>query len=585
MTRESESLLGYGIRLRSYAEGDHRTTCPECSHSRRKKSEPCLAVKIDVKGTVWLCHHCGWSGSAGPTTGGRESLKPGRQPHPSKQLPPNTSLTAEIVDWFSKRGISEPVLRRNGVACDRVYMPGQNRKVDAIVFPYRRNGVTVNCKYRGREKSFSQIRGAQKILFGLDDIAGRDEIILVEGECDKLALEEAGFINAASVPDGAPAKLGAWPKEADDDQKFAYLWNCREEMDAAKKIILAIDSDGPGQALAEELARRLGRERCWRVTWPCQGDVQIKDANEVLVQEGTTVLRECIENADPYPIKSLYEQTEFENDTLNLFRDGPHQSLGTGWKKLDEFMTIREGELTVVTGVPNSGKSEFIDALLINLAREYGWKFALCSFENQPPEHIAKLAEKYAKKPFWLGPTARMTEDELREAMTWLRNHFFYIRADDEAPTIEWIIETARMAVLRYGIRGLVIDPYNEIEHKRPHGMTETEYVSQSLGKVKRFAQSHGVHVWFVAHPAKIRPENRGEVPSLYDIAGSANWVNKADLGVVVHRDFDEKPPVAEIHVRKVRSKSVGKVGMTKLNYDVATGIYSESSRGRKRSA
>lgn len=41
----------------------------------------------------------------------------------------------------------------------------------------------------------------------------------------------------------------------------------------------------------------------------------------------------------------------------------------------------------------------------------------------------------------------------------------------------------------RYGIRGLVIDPYNELDHQRPAAMTETEYVSQMLGKIKRFAQ------------------------------------------------------------------------------------------------
>src|SRR5262249_5049751 len=159
----------------------------------------------------------------------------------------------------------------------------------------------------------------------------------------------------------------------------------------------------------------------------------------------------------------------------------------TGWLCLDEFMTIRPGELTIVTGVPNSGKSEFVDALMVNLATTFGWRFGVCSFENPPDEHIAKLAEKHLGLPFWDGPTARMSADELRLAMDWVADRFYLIRADDEAPTIDWILTAAKGAVLRHGIRGLVIDPYNEIEHKRPANQTETEYVSQLLGRVKRF--------------------------------------------------------------------------------------------------
>jgi twinkle protein len=169
-----------------------------------------------------------------------------------------------------------------------------------------------------------------------------------------------------------------------------------------------------------------------------------------------------------------------------------------------------------------------------------------------------------------------MSERDLAEAIEWAHGHFVLIRADDEAPTIDWILDKAGAAVMRYGCRGLIIDPYNEIEHRRPPGMTETEYVSQLLGKAKRFAQSRGVHDWIVAHPWKMQRENgKLPAPTLYDISGSANWANKADLGVVVHRPEDNDGPT-EIYVRKVRFKSVGKIGRTQLNYDRATGRYSE---------
>jgi twinkle protein len=205
-------------------------------------------------------------------------------------------------------------------------------------------------------------------------------------------------------------------------------------------------------------------------------------------------------------------------------------------------MVLCEGRLSVVTGIPNSGKSEFVDALMVNLAMRYGWHFAVCSLENPPGEHISKLAEKYLGLPFWDGPTRRMSESELMRAMDWADDHFHLIRFDEEAPTIEAILDKARAAVMRHGARGLVIDPYNELEHRRPSHMTETEYVSQLLGKVKRFAQNHGVHIWFIAHPAKMQRENGSlPPPTLYDISGSANWANKADIGIVVHRDLPIK--------------------------------------------
>ena len=170
------------------------------------------------------------------------------------------------------------------------------------------------------------MKGAEKIFYGLDDIEGCQEIIICEGEIDKLSFEEAGFRNVISVPDGAPVKVKDGEVDPEDDAKFAYIWNCREELAGATKIILATDNDAPGYALAEELARRLGRERCWRVTWPSLGDAPRKDANEVLVHDGPDVLREVIENALPYPIKSLHDLGAFESETLALYEHGPKRA-------------------------------------------------------------------------------------------------------------------------------------------------------------------------------------------------------------------------------------------------------------------
>jgi twinkle protein len=487
--------------------------------------------------------------------------------------------TAAVLAWFAQRGISEATVRRNKIGSARAWIPGVNAELPCIAFPYFRNGEVVNIKYRAlASKSFAQVKGAEKILYGLDDIADAKTVVIVEGEPDKLALEEAGYRNVVSVPDGAPraVKEGA-PDPL--DRKFEYLGNCAHRLEPIERFILAVDSDVPGRALEEELARRLGKDRCWRVRWPDGNDAVCKDANEVLKLHGPQAVRESVENAEPYPIAGLHNVMDYEDETLELYRNGRKRGHSTGWLSLDDYYTVRPGELTVVTGIPNSGKSEFIDALVVNLARRYGWRFAVCSFENPPPEHIAKLTEKYLGLPFWEGPQLRMSEAELREAIEWVDDQFYLIRADDDAPTIEWILERARVAAMRYGIRGLVIDPYNEIEHRRPSNMTETEYVSQLLGKVKRVAQAHGVHVWFVAHPAKM-PRESGSIPppTLYDISGSANWANKADNGLVVHRDPTKDPNLTELYIRKIRFKQVGQIGAVQFRYDRPTGCYFEMS-------
>jgi twinkle protein len=580
MNTLTEKLLEHGIRLRNYTAGSYKITCPRCSHGRRNKTEPCLSTTVDASGdgAVWHCHHCSWTGGVNVREREDQAYRPPRRPTPVKPSRALDSVTPEILAWFADRGISETVVRRNRIGAAKTWLPGVGAEIDCIAFPYYLDGELVNVKFRAlASKAFSQVKGAEKILYGLDDIADTKMAIIVEGECDKLALEEAGLLNVISVPDGAPKSV----KEGEPDpadRKFEFLAKCAEQLERLERIVLAVDADGPGQALEEELARRLGRERCWRVRWPDSADAPCKDANEVLRIHGSQVVAECIANAEPYPIAGLHSILDFGYETLALYHDGRKRGHSTGWPSVDELMTIRPGETTVVTGIPNSGKSEFIDALTVNLALQYGWRFAVCSFENPPAEHIAKLAEKYLGLPFWDGPTPRMSETELSQAMDWVADDFVLIRADDEAPTIDWILERAKAAVLRYGIRGLVIDPYNEIEHRWPANQTETEYVSELLGKVKRFAQAYGVHAWFVAHPAKLHRDNGGAlpVPTLYDISGSANWANKADIGLVVHRDPNRDPTRTDIFLRKVRFKQVGKIGTTSLRYDPATGRYSE---------
>lgn len=547
------------------------TTCPECAPSRKKKNAKCLSVNIE--NGIWNCHHCGWSGSLkfGDDKNSRPfAWKPKtyRKPEFIKSDP-----TEKLLAWFLQRGIHSNTVTRASIRMQSVYFPQLEESADAIVFPYLENKEVVNCKYRGlSQKVFRQEFDAKKILYGLDDV-DPNCLVIVEGEIDKLSCEEAGFQSCVSVPDGAPPE-GSAPS----DKKFEYLANCQAVLDQVKKIILAVDNDGPGKTLEQELARRLGQERCWRVSWPdgC------KDANDVLLRHGPETLEQCLGDAKAWPIDHVVYPGDLGDDLLAMREQREARGLSTGWKSVDELYTVMPGELTIVTGIPGHGKSEFIDALILNLASKHGWGAAFCSPENLPvTRHLAKMLEKATGAPFYEKERhARMTQMEMLDALEFLHQHVALI-VPEESLTIQDLLAKAKGLVFQRGIRALILDPWNEFDHRRASGLSETEHVSSSLGLLRRFARNHGVHVYVVAHPAKLQKnmDDKYPVPRPYDISGSAHWYNRADNCLSVWRDTadPERRNEVEIHVQKIRNKYVGTVGMATLKWNYVCGTFSDT--------
>lgn len=546
------------------------TTCPQCAPTRKKKNAKCLSVNIE--NGIWNCHHCGWSGSLkfGDDKNSRPfAWKPKtyRKPEFIKSDP-----SKDLLAWFSQRGIQEATVKKASIRMQSVYFPQLEESISAIVFPYLEGGEVVNCKYRGlSQKVFRQEFDAKKILYGVDDII-EEELVIVEGEIDKLSCAEAGITWCVSVPDGAPPE-GSAPS----DKKFEYLANCGQVLENVKKIILAVDGDGPGKTLEQELARRLGQERCWRVVWPdgC------KDANDVLVKHGPHTLNQCLSDAKPWPIDHVVYPGNMGDDLLALREQREARGLSTGWKGVDELYTVMPGELTIVTGIPGHGKSEFIDALILNLAKQHGWGAAFCSPENLPvTRHLSKLLEKATGAPFYdKDRHARMTQLEMLDALEFLHQHIALI-VPEESLTIQDLLSKAKGLVFQRGIRALILDPWNEFDHRRASGLSETEHVSSSLGLLRRFARNHGVHVWVVAHPAKLQKnmDDKYPVPRPYDISGSAHWYNRADNCLSVWRDTadPEKRNDVEIHVQKIRNKYVGTVGMATLTWNYVCGTFTD---------
>ncbi len=273
----------------------------------------------------------------------------------------------------------------------------------------------------------------------------------------------------------------------------------------------------------------------------------------------------------------LIRVRDIDLNVKRLYERGLDRGMSTGFPSLDEYYRPRLGEWTVWTGIPGHGKSTFLDNLMINTADAVGWKWAVFSAENLPVErHVATLAEVYAGKPFRKGPQERMSESELAIAASFLDLNFFFIQPDDDERTLSHILELAEEAVITEHVSGIVIDPWNELDHRRPSTLTETEYISQSLSKIRSFARTHNVHVFVVAHPAKLQkgPDGSYPVPTPYDIAGSAHWRNKSDCAITVWRDLLSNVDEVEVHVQKIRFREVGKIGMCRLAYDRVSGRF-----------
>lgn len=552
----------YGIDTEGQSTGEIKVKCPKCSDARKKKHLKVLNVNLE-KG-VWHCWHCDWGG--GLKEGVFQEAKI-RVVYSRPKIKENSILSAFWLKWLNSRGITRQTIEENKIFNETVYVPQVGDFVDTIVWPFLVGGEVANCKYRDKDKNFRMAAGSERVLYGYDHIES-DCLIWVEGEMDKLSFYEAGFKSCVSVPDGAPAV-----NSKNYSNKFSYFESIKDKIDSVKKHIIAVDSDDPGQKLRIELIRRLGNEKCYVITWPdgC------KDANDVLRQHGKDFLASAIELAKPAPVEGVFYVDDIFEDLIELYNNGQVGGLRAGWHNIDELYSIRNGDFTVVTGIPSHGKSEWLDALLVKLAKKHGQRYAICSPENQPLQlHVKKIAEKWTGRPFFEFQNDRMTVPELVNACSEIQNHFSFILPEE--PTIDCILSRARSEVYRNGINGLVIDPWNELEHNRPNNQSETEYISACLRKMRIFARNNNIHLWIVAHPTKMQkkrgpnnePLEEYTVPTPYDIAGAAHWRNKADNCITVYRNPDD----VDIHIQKIRVKEVGKIGIAKFKYKTSTGEY-----------
>ena len=591
-----------GFRIPAGRAGNVKIECPQCRDHRGNPRDRSLSVNLTTG--QFRCHHCGYHGSALRYTPEEKrayaaSLSPRRPqprtmipqmpipqmqtpqmpipqtPAPAAPMPPaaapaaprayptpaprGDALAPRTLDYFRARGISPSTLEAFGVRQGVMFSRARGARVSAILFPYYLRGQLRNIKTRSACKEFTLEKGCELLPYHIDAIEGRPECIITEGEIDALSFAECGRDDVISVPNGAGANLAFLD---------AYM---ESHLDDKRTIFIAVDTDPAGLRLRAELLRRLGPERCRVVTY---GD-GCKDANELLQRGGPDALRAALRDAPEPRMDGVASLRDFADELEALYLHGMRPGATVGLPPLDALISFETKRLCVVSGIPGSGKSEFIDQIAERLNLRHGWKFAYFTPENTPISyHAVKLIEKFTGRPFGQRTLPR---DELAEAMAYLDENFFYI--DPRRNAIADILACAEFLVRRRGIKALVIDPYNRIESQM--GDTpETLYISSVLDSLSEFTQRLDLLVILVAHPRKMMRTPRGdfEIPTLYDISGSANFFNKADYGVIIHRDRREDTVV--VSVQKVKFKHLGHPGDALFKYDIATGRYAPFTPG-----
>ncbi|RLI52043.1 bifunctional DNA primase/helicase [Candidatus Bathyarchaeota archaeon] len=518
--------------------GKKQGVCPKSTICRQPKNHKKKCASYDWERGLGTCHNCSESFQLHTYKRKGETNKVYERPKKEVIKTP----ASKVVEWFKSRGISQKTLANLQVGEGSEYMPQTGKTENTIKFNYFIGGELVNIKYRDGRKNFKLYKGAEKVFYNIDSTVGYEYCVIVEGEMDVLALHEAGITNAISVPNGATLNTN----------NLDYLDNCIDYFDDKEKIILAVDSDEAGQALQAELVRRLGSEVCYIASFD-----DCKDANEYLIKHGTERLVQRITGARPVPLENVTTFRDIEDEVTDFVRNGFKPGYQVGLQNFDDIFSTYTGQFITVTGIPSSGKSDFVDQMVVGYNQNYGWKTAFASPENVPTYlHAHKLMRK-----IWQGmPTPDdIHKDKWNQVADHCNNNFFHI--DMERYTLESVLKKGAELVKRKGIKCLVIDPFNKVRDVDCKTEDVNRYTMEYLQKIEIFAKKFDVLVFIVAHPTKMYKDKDGKIeePTMYNIKGGGEWYDASYHGLLVHRDYENKTVKAK--VLKVKFQNLGENG------------------------
>ena len=538
-TVEINGFLIDKFNQHSLKEGATQGICPLCSSDRQPKNQKAKCASYDWERGLGTCHNCDTSFQLHTYQRKGASERVYVRPDSPDQF---KEVSTNVETWFGTRGISKQTLQELQVTEGKEWMPQTSKTENTIQFNYFMGDQLINVKYRDGRKNFKLYKGAEKVFYNINSIVGYDECVIVEGEMDVLALHEVGIKNVISVPNGATL----------NSNNLDYLDNCIDYFEDKTKVILAVDADEPGQALKHEFIRRLGAEVCYTVDF-----ANCKDANDYLIEHSADMLRSAIHAAKQVPLEGVSTLYDIQDELKDFVKNGFKPGFQVGLKNFDKIFSTYTGQFITVTGIPSSGKSDFVDQMVVGYNNTYGWKTAFASPENQPTYlHAHKLMRKTWQDMPGVGDIGSDKWDQVTETVN---NNYFFI--DMDRYTLESVLRKGAELVKRKGIKCLVIDPFNKIRDVDCKTEDVNRYTMEYLTKIEMFAKKYDVLVFIVAHPTKMYKGSDGKIeePTMYNIKGGGEWYDASYHGLLVHRDYDAR--TTKVKVLKVKFQNLGENG------------------------
>ena len=538
-TTEINGFLIDEFNQHSLKEGASQGICPLCSSTRQPKNQKAKCASYDWERGLGTCHNCDTSFQL--HTYQRKGASERVYVRPTEPANFN-EVSTNVETWFGTRGISKQTLKDLQVTEGPEFMPQTGKQENTIQFNYFMGDQLINVKYRDGRKNFKLYKGAEKVFYNINSIVGYEDCVIVEGEMDVLALHEAGIKNVISVPNGATL----------NNNNLDYLDNCIDYFDDKQRVVLAVDADEPGQMLKQELVRRLGAEVCYLVDF--NGE---KDANDYLIEHGPELLRNAIHTARPVPLENVSTLKDVEDELRDFVKNGFKPGFQIGIKNFDEIFSTYTGQFITVTGIPSSGKSDFVDQMVVGYNNNYGWKTAYASPENQPVYlHAHKLMRKHWQDMPRVGDIGN---DKWQQVTEHVNDNYFFI--DMDKYSLESVLRKGAELVKRKGIKCLVLDPFNKIRDTEAKSDDVNRYTMDYLAKIEAFCKKYDVLTFIVAHPTKMYKGQDGKIeePTMYNIKGGGEWYDASYHGLLVHRDYDAK--TTKVKVLKVKFQNLGENG------------------------
>ncbi len=562
----SDIINGFEVEqynIHGLKDGCKTSTCPVCSHTRKKKLDKCMSVFWDSG--LGQCNHCGERVQLHTYKKTSDNfVKVYSKPEPKKEY----SLSDTVVNWFKdQRGISKETLEKLKITDSNRWMPKAKANINVIEFNYYLFDELINIKSRGKNKDFMFGKDCELLLYNLDSIIGQKSAIIVEGEPDTCSYVESGRNAVVSVPNGFTLPR----PDGSSSINLSFLDAYYGILEPIEIFYIAVDNDEAGKHGQKELIRRLGAEKCMLVDFK-----DCKDANDYLLKYGKEELYKTIDDAKPVPLEGILTINDVSTELDDFWINGAQKGFTVDMPEFDKNASFEFKQHTLVAAAPGSGKSDLVDMFTSAFAIKYGHKVGICSTENQP-EYFHY--DKIFKKIHGLRPNSNNIKSEsVQETKEFINKHFFHVKVDGRYYLEDVLAKFAELA-RRKGCRWFVLDPYNKINLKSMSKSDINAYTSEYHQLIDAFQIKYDCHVFLVAHPTKL-PNKEGSnktyiMPSAYNIKGGGEHFDMAYNIIGMVRDYERG--CVQIRTLKWKFQHLGTAGADSwYGWNINNGRYTE---------